>query len=306
VNGTQSTWYLRLVLAPAIYALLTATAQGQAGWAIYTMNADGSDVRNVSQNNRGSFGAPGWSHDGKKLTYHGVSNGATFTNSHIFVHRLGEVSSDDLGPGSTPSFSPDDQQIAFTIADWSVHKLKRGIWVMNGDGKNREWISEGERPRWSPEGDKLVFMSKHEGFHSLYLYDIVSLERTRILGPGYDQIIGASFSPDVSRLVYVGYKGGAIAENSPNGELAVVDAQSGAVPEVLLRGRVGWHPDWSPEGTKILFRVADEVGIERLQVLDLEGAAEAVILPNQVSKVNGNAVWSSDGKRIAFASDRGD
>ncbi|HVX14180.1 MAG TPA: hypothetical protein VHC22_23540 [Pirellulales bacterium] len=297
-------WWARSLATVAISLMTVGNAWAQAGWAIYTMNADGGDVRNVSQNNRGSFGAPGWSHDGKRLTYHGVADGSAFTNSHIFVHRLGEVAPDDLGPGSTPSFSPDDQQIAFSIADWSGHKLKRGVWVMNADGKNREWISEGERPRWSHDGDKMVFTANVEGFPSLYVYDSVSLERTRILGPGYSQIIGATFSPDGSRLVYVGYNGGSIAENSPNGVLAIVDVRAGAVPEILVRGRVGFHPDWSPAGSRLLFRVADESAVERLQILNLDGNRAPALLPNQRGKINGNAVWSSDGNRIAFASDR--
>ena len=175
---------------------------------------------------------------------------------------------------------------------------------MNADGKNREWISEGERPRWSQDGEKLVFAAAFEGFSSLYLYDPVSLERTRILGPGYSQIIGASFSPDGKRLVYVGYRKGTIADNNPYGELAIVDARSESIPNIILQGRVGYHPDWSPEGSKLLFRTADESAVERLQVVDLEGARESVLLPNQFGKVNGNAIWSPDGKRIAFLTAR--
>src|SRR5206468_4045262 len=83
----------------------------------------------------------------------------------------------------------------------------------------------------------------------------------RILERGYDRIIGATLSPDASQLVFVGYKGG-------NGELAVVEAKAGAKPNVVAQGAVGWHPDWSPQGKKLLFRT--QVGaMEQLQILDL-------------------------------------
>lgn len=69
------------------------------------------------------------------------------------------------------------------------------IYVMNADGANREWICEGSRPQWSPDGDKLVMASGHEGFASLYVYDTVSLERTRVLARGYDMVVGGPFRP---------------------------------------------------------------------------------------------------------------
>src|SRR5581483_4680807 len=111
-----------------------------------------------------------WSHDGKKIAFDGWSNQTNFQGAHIFVLTLGEEKPVDVGPGNTPCFSPDDQQIVFFVPGGSRLGLKSGVWVMNADGKNREWISEGERPRWSPDGDKLVFASRFEGFSSLYVY----------------------------------------------------------------------------------------------------------------------------------------
>ncbi|HWB12328.1 MAG TPA: hypothetical protein VG826_24090 [Pirellulales bacterium] len=287
------------------WCALAATAHAQVGWAVYTMNADGSDVKRVYHDDNSSFGSPAWSHDGKRIAFDGGSNQAGFRAAHVFILTLGEEKPVDLGPGNTPSFSPDDQQIAFFVGERGRLGIKPGVWVMNADGKNREWISEGERPRWSADGDKLVFAGRFEGFASLYVYDMISLERTRILDRGYDEIIGAAFSPDGSRLVFVGYKGGSIFNNSPNGEVAVVDAKTGAKPEAVCPGRVGWHPDWSPKGNKLLFRIASESGAEQLHVLDLDKEGQATPLLNQFGRRNSDGVWSPDGKQIVFTSDRG-
>jgi Tol biopolymer transport system component len=275
----------------------SAPAGAQAPWAIYTMNADGSDVKKVSRDDGHYFGSPIWSHDGKKLAYDGWPTGRGSLEAHVFVHVLDQEKPADVGMGNTPSFSPDDLQIAFMVGQNIPAGERPGVWVMNADGKNREWICEGERPRWSSDGEKLVSVSRHEGFPSVYVFDTISLERIRVLEKGYDGIIGATFSPDASQLVFVGNKGG-------NSEVGVDDAKPGAKPKAVYHGQVGWHPDWSPQGKKLLFRL--ETGMmEQLQVLDLEGDGKPLPLPGQFGGRNSDANWSFDGKQIAFSSDRG-
>jgi TolB protein len=183
---------------------------------------------------------------------------------------------------------------------------KPGVYVMNADGANREWICEGSRPRWSPDGEKIVVAGNHEGYPSVYVYDTVSLATTRVLPRGYDQVIGAAFSPDSSQLVVIGYKGGEVRRSSTDsqGDVLIIDAKAESQPEVVCQNRVGWHPDWSPQGRKLLFRI-HQFGVQRLHVLDLEGDRKPEAIPNQAGERNSDGVWSPDGKRIVFISDRG-
>jgi Tol biopolymer transport system component len=297
-----SRWILAAAAAACCHGFWSAAAPANT-WAIYVMNADGSDVQRIRYDPQAMFGSPCWLNDGKRIAYDGGPNG--FENSHIFVHTLGEGTAKDIGLGNTPCFSPDDQQVAFFMTDRNTSGAKPGIYVMNADGANREWICEGSRPRWSPDGEKLVIASGHEGFPSLYVYDTVSLERTRVLARGYELVVGAAFSPDSSQLVFVGFKGGQVraGNTTQEGDVAIIEVKADSQPEVVCEGRVGWHPDWSPMSNKLLFRISDG-GMERLHILDLEGDKQPAAIPNQLGGTNRDATWSPDGNRIVFVSDR--
>lgn len=261
------------------------------------MNVDGSDVRRISPAGETYYGSPTWSHDGKRIAFDGAASFGSFNKARIYVQTLGEDKPQDLGPGNTPAFSPDDRQVAFFMQEGNAAGEKAGVWIMNADGTNREWLSGGARPRWSPDGDKLVFFASHEGFASLYVYDTVSLERTRILDKQYDGILGAAWSPEGNQFVLIGSKNG-------QNDVAIVDVTPGSKPKTVQQGQVGWHPDWSPQGGKIVFRISNG-GAELIHILDLDGEGKAVPLPNQSGRRNSDAQFSPDGKQLAFSSDRG-
>jgi hypothetical protein len=53
-------------LAAIWCVLVPRAASGQAPWAIYVMNTDGTDVKKISHDDDRYFGSPVFSHDGKR------------------------------------------------------------------------------------------------------------------------------------------------------------------------------------------------------------------------------------------------
>ena len=75
----------------------------------------------------------------------------------------------DLGPGASPSWSPDGSRLAF---------VSGGIGVMNADGSGRRQLHVGNdrKPVWSPDGTRLAFMSETTPFGTLVVLDVASAE----------------------------------------------------------------------------------------------------------------------------------
>lgn len=292
-------WMTTILIAG--FAVDDASAQPVRS-AVFSMNVDGSDVVKISHQDKWWLGNVAVSHEGSKLAYTGTETRRDWGRERIFVEEIGTESPVDLGFGDAPDWSPDDHEIVFFLGDRNPESQKPGVYTMRADGTRREWICEGTRPRWSPDGKTFVVVSRHEGFPSLYLVDALTLKQKRILAPAYRSIVGASWSPDSKGLVYVGHKGD-WPPGIGQGELAVVDAAADQLPRVLANGQLGWHPDWSPDGKQVLFWFSIK-GQERLQLLDMKPPHKAQAIAGQTTARNSDAVWFPDGKKIAFLSDR--
>jgi Tol biopolymer transport system component len=128
---------------------------------IYVMNADGTNVRQLTSN--ADFdSAPSWSPDGKQILFERAPAG-TFTpgteaqEKDIYVmradgthvHRL----TDSPGLDEGPEFSPDGTKIAFS----SARDGQQEIYVMDADGANPRRLTDNPARDESPDWQALPF-----------------------------------------------------------------------------------------------------------------------------------------------------
>lgn len=223
----------------------------------------------------------------------------------------------DEPPGSgsgVGSATPPSRDLAFGF-------LGR-IYAMRPDGSGRVRLTgvpanpilgTGDaEPAWSPDAATLAFVRTRqlgfEDFRSQVYVRDPDGGRARPLTAGVDgvSVSGPAWSPDGQRIAYVRFVQGDRAES------AIVVAEADGGGEQVLRSEPYdiegtrhhlWEPAWSPDGTHIAYtlRRLDRRHHFRpsLYVMDANGG-EARLLARDA----GDAAWSPEGRRIAFASVR--
>jgi len=155
--------------------------RGTAWSILFIMNADGSGVRRLGEYigrdscmafpDESYSGECKWSPDGKKaaLVKCGSLTGSGLGDSEIYVVNadgsgLTNVSNHPAadgfhcyteGYGEALDWSPDGKQLVFFSS-----REPSGLYVVNADGTELHFLTNGVMPKWSPTGDSILFIGE--------------------------------------------------------------------------------------------------------------------------------------------------
>jgi TolB protein len=222
-----------------------------------------------------------------------------------------------------PMWSPDESRIAFDSdradPDLSDDVVINDIFTMRSDGsglrKLTNSIGLNGAPAYSPDGKLIAFegnvldVPSRAGIFVMNAADGSHVRRvTTVPADGLGDS-SPRFSPDGKRLVFTRFRDGF---TKPNGD--VVEWGS-ALHTVKLDGsglrritpwelRAGTVADWSPDGTKLVFEVADVTdGRQDAWMVGSDGRGlrnltKASAVPGSVFEGFADPVWSPDGRLI--------
>jgi len=149
------------------------------------------------------------------------------------------------------------------------------------------------KPRWSPDGTKILYTSFHRSTAaSIYQIDVNSMQRTTFVNfQGTNQ--SARFSPDGSKVTMV-------LSGEGNPEIYVANNRGLAVSRRTRLSSVESSPSFSPDGRQLLF-VSDMAGGPQLYTMPVAGG-RAQRLPTNISGYCAEPDWSTTNPNlVAFS-----
>jgi YD repeat-containing protein len=217
---------------------------GDWGNSLRVMNADGSDVRAIIDQEFGHADDLAWSSDGSRLAFDEKYGGIWI----VGVDGSGLV---EVGRGGgEPQWSPTGSRLVFQSAG--------GIWVINADGSGlREVAAVGRDPVWSPDGSRIAYLDER----SLYVADLDGTH-VRMLGtlepPGRPTPVAWNplpLSASGEEQGIFSEVGGWIAYGNEEGIWAMNPTPGGTPSDrIQLSERPGEPVAWSSDGSKLLIR----------------------------------------------------
>jgi TolB protein len=178
------------------------------------------------------------------------------------LRRVAHVISDNIVQIITGQKGIAQTKIAFVLARGNAKELA----VMDYDGFNARQITYDKslsvRPRWSPNGRKIIYTSYLQGYPDVLEADLYTHQRRRVASyPGLNT--GADFSPDGLRIALTLSKDG-------NPELYTMNATGGGLQRLTRTRGAESSPTWSPDGLSIAY-VSDDRGSPQVYVIGSTG-----------------------------------
>src|SRR5438093_9191311 len=177
-------------------------------------------------------------------------------------------------------------QLAFVSNRYANYSYQ--IYVMNADGSSPVRLTTSYpcasiQPAWSPDGSRIVFITGCSGVDIWVMNaDGSGLANLTNSPAGYGN---PTWPPDVARIASDG--------------LTILHADGTGV-QVLPDGL---EPDWSPDGTRIVFErfVYPDLGSANHEIYVMNADGTGVTQLTFTTVDDYSPAWSPDGKKIAFS-----
>jgi len=205
---------------------------------IYAMNADGTDIRRLTEGLNAS--TPAWSPDGSQIAF--VRNqgralvimDADGSNQHVIAR--------DRGYYQWPAWSPNGRLIAYQSSPDKNTEVT-AIFIIQPDGTDDRRLTSGSAsagfPAWSPDGSRIAYSSGQ-----LWIMNSDGSNAHHVTNCRLPCVFdfAPAWSPDAGALVFVRQEDGGRARR-----LYILELATGAVRSLTPEIRWAGSPDWRPE-----------------------------------------------------------
>ncbi|MGC1549680.1 MAG: Tol-Pal system beta propeller repeat protein TolB [Rhodanobacter sp.] len=190
-------------------------------------------------------------------------------------------------------------RIAYITAVGLGNNMAYSLIVADSDGYNPQVVAHSHEallsPKWSPDGNKIAYVSFEGGNSAVYIQDITTGARQLVSGRPKGINSAPAWSPDGSKLALsLSYTG--------NPEIYTMDLGSRQETRLTKSLSINTEPVWSPDGQSIYF-TSDRSGRPQIYQMSSSGGT-----PTRISFQGQNnlaAAISYDGQQIAMVQGNG-
>ncbi len=243
----------------------------------------------------------------------------------VNVADLSRVSASAEGVrGRNPSVSADGTRYVFIQYLSGTQDIALTVSNLNGSetrtvsqywGGATRLIFDQDMPAWSPIGPQIAFIGEESGNLSTDLYLVTigdtppedggNPEALRRLTEDDSAESWPAWSPDGSRIVYVADFVDATVVELNGIDLFIINVGDGSITRVTsdADALVETQPDWSPDGTKVVFSgTVEGSNTSDIYILPLDGSAPPTVLVD-FGPHDTQPRWSPNGRYVVFSSD---
>ncbi len=189
-------------------------------------------------------------------------------------------------------------KIAYVTASGSKADKHYSLQIADSDGHNPFTVLKSPEPimspSWSPDGNKLAYVSFEGRKSSIYVQELSTGQRRRV--SSHKGINGApAWSPDSRRLAVT------LSENG-NPDIYVLDVANGRKTRLTSTTSIETEAVWSPDGNSVVF-TSDRSG--RPQLYSVPGSGGRARRLTFEGSYNSRARFSPDGETLAMVHSSG-
>jgi dipeptidyl aminopeptidase/acylaminoacyl peptidase len=244
---------------------------------IWMVGYDGKNDRQITFSTD-SESSPRWSPDGKYLSFTSSRPGKAKGNQLWLMDRAGGEAyqfTEFKGRLQGYEWSPDSKRLALVIGDPDPEAEAAASPIPGTPPKPPKPIVI-DRYRYKQDGQGYLLSGRHS---FIYLFDVATKKLDRLTKSKWDES-SPSWSPAGSRVAFMSNHADD-PDRDPSAQLFVADATAGTTEKQLTTAdnrASRARPEWSPDGTRIVFTEGDEkkfgaYNMEHLIVVRSDGSA---------------------------------